>query len=48
MKQRRQNKYTFYALIDKEKGKKLEKILIKQQLTKTQWLNEKIEQDNKK
>ena len=46
--ERRKTRYTFYATIDKEQGDKLEKILEDKKYTKTQWLNEKIDQDEKK
>ena len=43
--ERRKEKYTFYATIEKNQGEKLEKILKEKEYTKTQWLNEKINQD---
>lgn len=46
--QRRKEKYTFYATIDKVQGEKLDKLLEERNLNKTKWLNEKIDQDSKK
>lgn len=48
MKQRRENKKSFNVLIDKEKFDKLEHKLQKENKTKKQWLEEKIDNDIKK
>ena len=48
MKNRRATKTSFSVLIDKEHGEKLKIHLLKNNLTKTQWLISKIEQDTKK
>lgn len=48
MKQRRKDKKSFNVLIDKEKLDKLEHKLQKENKTKKQWLEEKIDKDIKK
>ena len=47
MKQRRENKKTFSVLIEKDKLDKLEHKLQKDNKTKKQWLEEKIDKDTK-
>lgn len=46
--ERRKSKYQFYAELSQEKGKALENHLKETNKTKTQWINEKIDQDTKK
>lgn len=48
MKQRREDKKTFSVLMDKEKVDRLEQKLQKDNKTKKEWLNEKIDEELKK
>lgn len=50
MRERRSQKYSFSVLVSKEYGERLETLLNRENLTKTAWLMEKIDQDttNKK
>lgn len=48
LRKRREDKKTFSVLIDKERFNKLEHKLQKQNITKKQWLEEKIDNDVKK
>lgn len=48
MKARRTNKKTFSVAVDKEKMIKFEKKLGEQKRTKSEWLNEKIDEELKK
>ena len=45
MKSRRESKKTFSALVDKEKMEKLEKKLKDENLSKTKWLEKKIDEE---
>ena len=48
MKQRRKDKKSFNVLIDKNKFEKLEHKLQKDNKTKKEWLNDKIDEELKK
>lgn len=48
MKVRRESKKTFSVSVDKEKMLKFEKKLDEQKLTKSDWLNEKIDEELEK
>ena len=48
MKSRRKGKKNFSVLIDKEKAEKLEKKLDSQNMTKSAWLEEKIDEELEK
>lgn len=48
MKVRRENKKTFSVSVDKEKMLKFEKKLDEQKRTKSDWLNEKIDEELEK
>lgn len=47
MQQRRENKKTFSALIDKSKVERLEQRLKESQISKTAWLEAKIDEEIK-
>lgn len=48
MKARRENKKTFSALIDKEKAESLEVKLARENKSKREWLEEKIDEELEK
>ena len=48
MKDRRETKKTFSVSVDKKKMLKFEQKLSEQQKTKSEWLNEKIDEELKK
>lgn len=48
MKARRETKKTFSVVVDKEKMLKFEEKLNEQKRTKSDWLNEKIDEELKK
>lgn len=45
MKSRRESRKTFSVVLDREKLEKFERKLLEQNRTKTQWLNEKIDEE---
>lgn len=48
MKARRESKKTFSVSVDKEKMLRFEKVLNEQKKNKSEWLNEKIDEELKK
>lgn len=48
MKTRREKQKTFSVTVDKEKMLKFEEKLLKQKKSKSEWLNEKIDEELKK